>query len=95
MKRVYVAGTADTKGQELLYVKSLIQAERVNVALVDVGTGVPTVPVDIPASTVAEFHPAGAQSVLRTDDRGAAVAGMVRRLAHTPQPRATSPKSSD
>ena len=29
MKRVYVAGTADTKGQELLYVKSLIQAERV------------------------------------------------------------------
>jgi uncharacterized protein (UPF0261 family) len=76
VKRVYVAGTADTKGQELLYVKSLILAERVSVALVDVGTGVPTVPVDIPASTVAEFHPAGAQSVLGTDDRGAAVAAM-------------------
>ena len=76
MKRVYVAGTADTKGQELLYVKSLIQAERVNVALVDVGTGVPTVPVDIPASTVANFHPNGAQSVLGTDDRGVAVEAM-------------------
>ena len=76
MKRVYVAGTADTKGQELLYVKSLIQAEGVSVALVDVGTGVPTVPVDIPASTVADFHPAGARSVLGTDDRGAAVAAM-------------------
>jgi uncharacterized protein (UPF0261 family) len=76
VKRVYVAGTADTKGQELLYVKSLIQAEHVSVALVDVGTGVPTVPIDIPASTVAEFHPAGAQSVLGTDDRGAAVAAM-------------------
>jgi uncharacterized protein (UPF0261 family) len=76
VKRVYVAGTADTKGQELLYVKSLIQAERVNVALVDVGTGVPTVPVDIPASTVANFHPNGAQSVLGTDDRGVAVEAM-------------------
>jgi len=76
VKRVYVAGTADTKGQELLYVKSLIQAEGVSVALVDVGTGVPTVPVDIPASTVADFHPAGAQLVLGTDDRGAAVAAM-------------------
>ena len=32
MKRVYVAGTADTKGQELLYVKSLIQAEGVSVS---------------------------------------------------------------
>jgi uncharacterized protein (UPF0261 family) len=76
VKRVYVAGTADTKGQELLYVKSLIQAERVSVVLVDVGTGVPTVPVDIPASTVADFHAAGAQSVLGTDDRGAAVEAM-------------------
>jgi uncharacterized protein (UPF0261 family) len=81
VKRVYVAGTADTKGQELLYVKSLIQAKSVSVALVDVGTGVPTVPVDIPASTVADFHPAGAQAVLGTDDRGVAVEAMGEAFA--------------
>ena len=76
MKRVYVAGTADTKGQELLYVKSLVQAQRVPAVLVDLGTGVPTVPVDIPASTVAGFHPAGAQAALGTEDRGIAVEAM-------------------
>jgi uncharacterized protein (UPF0261 family) len=75
-KRVYVVGTADTKGQELDYVKNIVGGVGVAVTVVDVGTRSPTVVVDVPASVVAEHHPEGVGAVLGINDRGAAVSAM-------------------
>ncbi|HVY07978.1 MAG TPA: Tm-1-like ATP-binding domain-containing protein [Burkholderiales bacterium] len=82
MKRIYVAGTADTKGPELQYVKSLIEAAGANSCLVDVGTRTAQIPVDIAADDVAACHPRGARFVLGGDDRGAAVAAMGEAFAN-------------
>lgn len=76
MKRIYVVGTADTKGEELAFLADAIAATGSSVARVDIGTRGATVSVDIPASDVAAHHPGGAGSVLGIDDRGTAVAGM-------------------
>lgn len=76
MKRIYVVGTADTKGEELAFLADTIIRAGCAVTRVDIGTRGPTVPVDIPASEVAAHHPKGAGAVLGVDDRGAAVAGM-------------------
>ncbi|KGF70035.1 hypothetical protein LL06_07365 [Hoeflea sp. BAL378] len=76
MKHVYVVGTADTKGPELAYLADRIADTGLPVVLVDVGTRVPTVKVDVPAREVATYHPDGAGAVLSGDDRGAAVAAM-------------------
>jgi len=81
MKRVYVVGTADTKGQELQYVKSLIEAAGVPALLVDVGIKAPNVAVDVAAAEVAAFHPRGAQFVLGSTDRGIAVEAMGEAFA--------------
>ncbi len=81
MKRIYVVGTADTKGHELQYVKALIEAAGGAATLVDVGIRAPQVPVDISAEDVAALHPRGATSVLGASDRGAAVEGMGEAFA--------------
>ena len=81
MKRVYVVGTADTKGQELQYVKSLIEAAGAPALLVNVGIKTPQVSVDVAATDVAACHLRGAQYVLGGDDRGAAVAAMGEAFA--------------
>lgn len=81
MKRIYIVGTADTKGPELNYVRSLIAAAGAPAVLVDVGTRMPQAAVDVPASEVAACHPKGAAFVLGTVDRGAAVAAMGEAFA--------------
>src|SRR5258708_2383768 len=81
MKRIYVAGTADTKGQELQYVKSLIEAAGGPALLVDVGIKAPKVAVDVAAAEIAAFHPKGAQFVLGSTDRGVAVEAMGEAFA--------------
>ncbi len=82
MKRVYVVGTHDTKGEELDYLAGLVRARGVSVATVDVGTRAISVGVDVPASQVAASHPQGAAAVLGLADRGAAVAAMGEAFAH-------------
>lgn len=82
MKRVYVVGTADTKGEELAYLADRIKAVDGSPLRVDVGTRAPTVPVDITAEEVAGFHPDGAGAALGTDDRGTAVAAMGEAFRH-------------
>ncbi len=82
MKRVYVVGTADTKGRELEYVKSLIEAAGAAVTLVDVGIKTAQVAVDVAAADVAACHPRGMRFVLGGDDRGAAVAAMGEAFGH-------------
>ena len=75
MKRVYVVGTVDTKGEELAYLRGLVAAGA-DTLLVDVGTLKPTVSADVSALEVAGFHPGGATAISATDDRGTAVAAM-------------------
>jgi uncharacterized protein (UPF0261 family) len=76
MKRIYVVGTADTKGEELAYLMDRIRSAGGSPLCVDVGTGAPTIAVDVAAAEVAAFHPQGANAALATDDRGSAVAAM-------------------
>ena len=76
MGRVYVVGTADTKGEELVFLARAIADAGASVTVVDVGTRPSAVPVDVAAATVAGFHPGGADAVLGGDDRGTAVTAM-------------------
>ena len=72
---VLVAGTLDTKGDELRFMRDLLREAGVPVRLVDLSTTGGHAGADIPAHQVAAFHPRGASGVF-TGDRGAAVAGM-------------------
>jgi uncharacterized protein (UPF0261 family) len=73
--RVYVVGTADTKGRELAYVKQLILAQGVPAAIVDLSTSGATGTGDVSPRAVAGHHPNGATAVF-TGDRGSAVGAM-------------------
>ena len=84
---IILAGTADTKGEELSYLHGLLSRAHSNVVRVDLGTRSPTVPMDISAQEVAAFHPNGADSVLGTDDRGTSVAAMGAAFARFCQAR--------
>jgi uncharacterized protein (UPF0261 family) len=74
MKRIYVVGTADTKGEELEHLCALIQQLGGTTVLVDVGIRTPTIAVDVPAGDVASHGEAG---ILDRTERGPAVAGMM------------------
>jgi len=76
MKRIYVVGTADTKGEELAYLAERVKAAGGEPLVVDVGIRRPTIAADVSASAVAGFHPKGEEAVLRAGDRGSAVAAM-------------------
>jgi uncharacterized protein (UPF0261 family) len=80
MKKVYVVGTCDTKGDELAYAKSAVLAAGAAALLVDVGTQGASALADISAAEVAAHHPDGTQSVLGQNDRGAAVSAMSEAL---------------
>jgi uncharacterized protein (UPF0261 family) len=72
---IYVAGTCDTKGRELAYVRQLIAAEGLPVLLVDLSTGAREAGGDIDPAAVAAHHPDGREAVF-TGDRGRSVAAM-------------------
>jgi len=82
VKHVYIVGTADTKGSELTYLKTLVQAAGASALLVDVGTRASNVRSDVSAESVAAFHPRGARHVLGISDRGAAVEAMGEAFGH-------------
>jgi len=72
---VLVAGTLDTKGDELRYMRDLILAADLPVRMVDLSTSGGHSGAEVPAHQVAAFHPRGAAGVF-TSDRGQSVAGM-------------------
>ena len=72
---VYVCGTLDTKGEELRFMRDIIKAQGVRVALVDLSTSGKPSGAEIPPTAVAGFHPRGSSGVF-TGDRGSSVAGM-------------------
>lgn len=71
----FVAGTFDTKADELLYMAERIAASGVAVSTIDLSTSNKPSNADIAASEVASFHP-DKQDAVFTGDRGTAVAGM-------------------
>ena len=81
MSRVYIVGTADTKGEELAYMRDCVHTAGAQCQLVDVGTRTPTIPVNVNAAEVAAFHADGADALLSVDDRGTAMAMMGEAFA--------------
>lgn len=79
--RVYLVGTADTKGPEIAYLHRILQEGGANVRRVDVGIRGASVQMEVSRDEVAAAHPDGAASVLSGDDRGHAVSGMTEAFA--------------
>jgi uncharacterized protein (UPF0261 family) len=73
MKRILVVGTADTKGEELAFLRSAIAEAGATPVVVDVGIGEPRCAVDVTRLEIAA-HSSGA--ILGGRDRGVAVAAM-------------------
>ena len=72
---VLVAGTFDTKGHELDYIKKRILDRDLKVRTVDLSTSGQPSSADVPPHMVAAYHPGGANQVF-TGDRGKSVAAM-------------------
>ncbi len=80
MRRVYVIGTCDTKGEELRFACDSVRRAGARPLLVDVSTGTPSKAADVTAETVASLHPQGKAAVLGLGDRGQAVSAMAQAL---------------
>lgn len=76
---VYLLGTADTKSDELIYLRSILAESGVQPLIVDVSTSMTSASTDISARTVAACHPDGAAAVF-CGDRGRAIAAMSEAL---------------
>ncbi len=74
---VIVAGTLDTKGPELRFLRDLLKAQGLPVRLADLSTSGAHSGADIPAHQIAAFHPRGPSGVF-TGDRGQSIAGMTQ-----------------
>jgi uncharacterized protein (UPF0261 family)/ABC-type branched-subunit amino acid transport system ATPase component len=72
---VIVAGTLDTKGDELRFIRDQIAAAGVRVLLVDLSTSGKPSPADVPPHHVAAYFRGGPNAVF-TGDRGAAITAM-------------------
>ncbi|MGH3258462.1 MAG: Tm-1-like ATP-binding domain-containing protein [Streptosporangiaceae bacterium] len=87
MSSIYVAGTFDTKGEELRYAAALIKAAGLPAVTVDLSTRGAAADADVLPGDVAACHPGGASAVL-TSDRGAAIAAMAVAFARYTAARA-------
>jgi uncharacterized protein (UPF0261 family) len=74
-RRIYVAATYDTKGQEAEYVMDLLRRDGLDPVSVDVSTSGAASAAQVQASEVAASHPDGVGAVF-TGDRGTAIAAM-------------------
>ncbi|WP_164662238.1 Tm-1-like ATP-binding domain-containing protein [Tropicibacter sp. Alg240-R139] len=81
MPKILLTGTADTKGEELAFLRAILQNTGAETCLVDVGILTPSVRVDISAAEVSIADPNFDHSVFEANDRGAAVAAMSRAFA--------------
>lgn len=85
-KFVYIIGTADTKLEELLWLKSCLRSARVDSHIIDVSTGSSNAfhennQVDINATQIAAYHPDGIDAVF-CGERGRAVTAMSVALTY-------------
>ncbi len=79
-RRAYIAGTFDTKGRELLFIRNRLNDAGIPVTTVDLGTSRQPSSADISPAEVARHHPRGASAVFGSD-RGAAVSAMADAFA--------------
>jgi uncharacterized protein (UPF0261 family) len=80
MPQVYVAGTCDTKGEELRFACDCVRKAGATPILVDISTADPDESVDVTAETVAGCHPKGRAAVFGRAERGQAVTAMAEAL---------------
>ena len=73
--QVIVAGTLDTKNEELRFIRDTLRDQDIDAVLVDLSTSGKPSGAEVPPHAVAGFHPRGVAGVF-TGDRGTAVAGM-------------------
>ena len=74
---VVVAGTLDTKGDELRLMRDILKESGVRTRLVDLSTSGKPLGADVPPIEIALNHPRGSAGVF-TGDRGKAVAAMAQ-----------------
>jgi uncharacterized protein (UPF0261 family)/ABC-type branched-subunit amino acid transport system ATPase component len=74
-RAAYIAGTFDTKGRELFYVRNCLEKLGVRTVTVDLSTSGATSTANVHPREVARFHPQGERAVF-TGDRGSAVTAM-------------------
>ena len=74
----YIAGTFDTKGRELFFLRNCLDKLGLRTVTVDLATSGKPSPAMIHPREVARHHPKGERAVF-TGDRGSAVSEMVLR----------------
>jgi uncharacterized protein (UPF0261 family)/ABC-type branched-subunit amino acid transport system ATPase component len=74
-RAAYVAGTFDTKGRELHYLRQCLEKLGLRVVTVDLATSGKPSPASVHPREVARFHPEGERAVF-TNDRGRSVSAM-------------------
>ncbi|MDB5856639.1 MAG: hypothetical protein JWQ76_328 [Ramlibacter sp.] len=80
-RAAYVAGTFDTKGRDLFYLRQCLEKLGLRVVTVDLSTSGKPSPASVHPREVARHHPQGEQAVF-TGDRGSAVTGMALAFEH-------------
>jgi uncharacterized protein (UPF0261 family) len=80
-KTVIVAGTFDTKGRELNFIRDCLKALHIPVRTVDLSTSGKPSTANVPPMQVASMHPRGTSAVF-SNDRGQSVSAMAEAFAH-------------
>jgi len=80
-RAAYVAGTFDTKGRELFYLRQCLEKRGLRVVTVDLATSGRPSPASVHPREVARHHPEGEGAVF-TGDRGSAVGAMAVAFEH-------------
>jgi uncharacterized protein (UPF0261 family)/ABC-type branched-subunit amino acid transport system ATPase component len=80
-RAAYVAGTFDTKGRELFYLRNCLEKLGLRTVTVDLSTAGKPSPAMVHPREVARHHPKGERAVF-TGDRGSAVAEMAVAFEH-------------
>jgi uncharacterized protein (UPF0261 family) len=80
-RAAYVAGTYDTKGRELAYLRQCLERLGLRVVTVDLATSGKPSPASVHPREVARHHPQG-ESAVFSGDRGSAVTAMATAFEH-------------
>jgi uncharacterized protein (UPF0261 family)/ABC-type branched-subunit amino acid transport system ATPase component len=80
-RAAYVAGTFDTKGRELFFLRQCLEKLGLRVVTVDLSTSGKPSPASVHPREVARHHPGGEAAVF-SGDRGSAVAAMATAFEH-------------
>jgi uncharacterized protein (UPF0261 family) len=75
LRKAYVVGTLDTKGEELSYVREILRAREIATSLVDIATRKSRSEADVSSESVAAHHPTNPGLVF-CEDRGQAIQSM-------------------